>query len=658
MMVDQLIKPLERIILHGGQEVIQFPRSTGKTTWTKIAVIWAIVYGHKRFVMTVAATRELSDGMADEIIGSFADQDMEGLAVDFPGVSLPIRACEANAKKARSVYVNGFSAGMRWKGSRFQFPSVRDKSGNTIEPSAGAVLVSGSIGGAIKGALNKRERPDFIILDDPQTRKIAESASETSKTERFIDGDVMGLRAQTSVYSVVMTITPIRIGDVASRYTNHKLHPEFFVSTAKYCTVWKDRHEELLAGFRQCYIDDNDTGDCEWHLSRRFYLDHKEEFADVRVIDDRNFNANEIDAIHHLLVLKTTMRSFEAEYQMNVAEETGETALSADEIMTNLSGVPRGVLPPGTFDVVVFCDVNTAAGAGLRWGALAVGPNALASFIDYGQFPTDGSALVPPKTPPQMRDRFIQDGIKAVTATIINKEFRFQSGQRVRPSALCFDGGYAMDAVNNVVNWIGANVKLHGMDIMWSLGRGWEAFDSMKRNEREFIRADHVKSAVVIDKRMLRAADGRVREVDVAKKFLCIHSDYWREAMQKAFFRRSPAPGSCSMFGTDPHAHRIWADEVTYERLVRTYRDERTRKAAWEWDNQRKGHNHYGDVAYGCFAVAAWKKLYAIPRDGFTRVEGQVQAKWLTEAPAAQVKRQAAPKKTLFRKLQRPRFVK
>lgn len=608
-MINDLIMPLQKMILGGGNECVQFPRSLGKTTWTKIAVMWAILYGHRRFVVVVAATADLAYTIQEEIVLSFYEGEMEMLRKDFPGVSLPIVAAEGNSKKMRSVYVNGHNTGMSWRGSRFTFPSARDKDGNIIEQSGGSVFVSVGIMGSVKGAVSKKDRPDLIILDDPQNRKIALSPTECDKVENIIDGDLVGLQGQTKNCSVLMSITPIKVGDVASRYADRRRHPEFFLAKSPYVIHWTDRAEQLLTAYREAWYEDNQTGDFTWELSTKFYIDHKSEFEGVEVIDPNNYvNGKEIDAIHHLLNMRCKVKDdkFLAEYMLDVSGEVEGTALSADDVMTNLTGAPRGVLPVGTVDCVAFVDVNTAKNAGLRYEVKAFGPDNISATIDYGSWPSDGRAIVPPKTDMVTARTLIKNAILNIIKDLITKRFTRQStGEMVHPIAIWLDGGYEQDLVDSTLSYIQHNVDIGGVHLAWSIGRSWSQFGKKDRGEENPIaRADHIyrSMTITIDQKS---------KTKRTKKFFVVHSDYWREVAQRAYLRRYPAPGSCGLFGKIPAVHQTYADEVTYERLISSGRDERSGKMKWDWYNAKKGHNHHGDTNYGCFAMAAWYKLFS-----------------------------------------------
>ena len=62
-----VIKKIEDAVLRGGLFALAMPRSTGKTTISERAAIWATVYAHRRFVALIGATEEAACQILEEI---------------------------------------------------------------------------------------------------------------------------------------------------------------------------------------------------------------------------------------------------------------------------------------------------------------------------------------------------------------------------------------------------------------------------------------------------------------------------------------------------------------------------------------------------------------------------------------------------------------
>ena len=88
-------------------------------------------------------------------------------------------------------------------------------------------------------------RPDFVLLDDPQTRESAESPSQCAMRERIITGDVLGLAGPRKKIAAVMPCTVIRKGDLAHRFLDHAVHPEWQGMTFQLVKKWPDAQDTL-----------------------------------------------------------------------------------------------------------------------------------------------------------------------------------------------------------------------------------------------------------------------------------------------------------------------------------------------------------------------------------------------------------------------------
>lgn len=620
LMVRSLVTPLQNVILYGGQQVIEYPRGTGKTTWLKIALIWAVVYGYKRMVIVLSATNTLAGKIVTQIKNAF--EKSQTLAEDFPALAVPVIDIKGNWRRASTQKFEGEPTGLSFSQSEFVLPKIMNADGSgPREVAAGARFMAFGLEGAFKGVGDDADRPDLILIDDPQKRKNSSSQKEMDRIESTIVDDALPSFGQTGIVAAVMTVTPICVNDIAWRFASRSRHPEWGLSKQRYLITKSEKFDDLFPAFKAAFNEDVAIADAaaahgetvdaktKWALSDRFYRDHIEDFKGTTVVDPLNFADGETDAIHHLLKLMAKfhdLASFDAEYQMDVTVEAEASPVEPEEVERKVNGYAYGQLPEGTWDCVGFCDVNTSSGAGLRWGILAVGPGRVTAVVAYGRFPRDGSALVPKGASPDEKSRLIRTAMREVVYDVLKVPLRLQDGTRVVPKAMCFDAGYATEDVYAVVGAF-ANERLYGMEVLCSHGQGWKQYKSSRRrgeDEKVMVEKNKVYSAVTFKK-----INGRV----IARKYLAMHVDYWREIAQCAFRAQPLTSGSCSLWGRRASDHHEFALEVTYERLVRTYRDEKTLCQAWDYHNENKGHNHWGDVLVGCFALAAWKDLYRAP---------------------------------------------
>src|SRR5262245_39455666 len=108
---DQLdmIGELQHKILHGGRSARAHPRGTGKTTIAEPAVLWAIAYGHRRYVPVVGASEEKAKLILVALKAEIESNDL--FAEDFPAVCYPVRRLDG---------INNRTAGQTLYGKRTQ----------------------------------------------------------------------------------------------------------------------------------------------------------------------------------------------------------------------------------------------------------------------------------------------------------------------------------------------------------------------------------------------------------------------------------------------------------------------------------------------------------------------------------------------------------
>ena len=59
-MHGEIMADMERLILHGGRLALAAPRKSGKTMICLVAILWALLYGHRRSVIYACESVELA----------------------------------------------------------------------------------------------------------------------------------------------------------------------------------------------------------------------------------------------------------------------------------------------------------------------------------------------------------------------------------------------------------------------------------------------------------------------------------------------------------------------------------------------------------------------------------------------------------------------
>lgn len=170
--VDGLIHDVQETILHGGQAVKQYGRGTGKTTIiVYCAITWAILYGHRRYPVIISATGKLAKKNL-KVVKKLLSRT-KAILQDFPAVAVPIQALGDVSQRSATQTYRGVPTDVEWAADQIVLPMCRDENGRPLDDGCGAIVGSVGIGGAVRGAIEGGQRPDFLILDDPQTEDCA-----------------------------------------------------------------------------------------------------------------------------------------------------------------------------------------------------------------------------------------------------------------------------------------------------------------------------------------------------------------------------------------------------------------------------------------------------------------------------------------------------
>ena len=168
----KVIAKLERCILEGGQFAIAMPRGSGKTSLCEAAALWALLYGHRKFVFLLGSADDQAHMMLDSITTEIEVND--DLFGDFPEVCHPIRELDGITNRCAGQIYAGERTQITWTQDILVFPTIAGS------VASGAVVRVRGIEGGVRGAKFRRPdgqsvRPDLVILDDPQTDESAPS---------------------------------------------------------------------------------------------------------------------------------------------------------------------------------------------------------------------------------------------------------------------------------------------------------------------------------------------------------------------------------------------------------------------------------------------------------------------------------------------------
>lgn len=256
---DQLIciERIGRCCLEGGNFCLAMPRGGGKTTLCQLGMIWALLYGHQKFVYYIGANHNkvLSDVMPIVQMALHSKKVVE----DFPEVCYSFFRLKGSNMGARTqlwrnapTRVNMGSDEIIFPAMLFSLNEARELScdGKAIEyfpvdketearatadpdshnthylANAAANLRTVGINGAIRGGLTghpisgENVRPTMFLADDVQKDEVGKNPTTVKKVIDKFDGTISGLSGPDNLIAGIMPCTVIFENDVSSHYLN------------------------------------------------------------------------------------------------------------------------------------------------------------------------------------------------------------------------------------------------------------------------------------------------------------------------------------------------------------------------------------------------------------------------------------------------------
>ena len=467
--------------------------------------------------------------------------------------------------------------------------------------SSGVIVRVAGITGRIRGMKFKKPdgrtiRPEFVVIDDPQTSESAGSIEQTRKRVRVLSGDILGLAGPGKKISGIMPCTVIRPGDMAEQILDKTKHPEWNGERCKMIYQFP-RNEELWNRYADLRADElREKGTFE--EATEFYRTHRAEMDEGAVVSwpDRH-NYDEISAIQHAMNLKfTDEAAFWAEYQNDpLPEDLGsDEQLTVDGIVNKLNGHSRGSIPVSANHLTMFIDVQKTL---LFYVVCAWDDDFTGTVIDYGAWPdqrrryfslADANPTLQAKFPRAGLEGCLYGGLKALTEDYLSREYTRDDGAAMKIEKCLIDAnwGQSTDVVYQFCResvHSGAIVPSHGKYI----GASSKPMGEYKKTPGD---------RVGLNWRMPNIRGKR------SVRHVIYDTNYWKSFIASRILVSLGDRGSLSLWGRSCEQHMLFAEHLTAEYRVKT--EGRGRRVE-EWKMRPEAHdNHWWDGLVGC-AVAA-----------------------------------------------------
>ena len=590
---EVVIKKIQAAVLSGGLFALAMPRSTGKTTICERAAIWAVAYGHRKYVGLIGATEDAARGNLEEIKTEIECNDL--LFADFPEICFPVRKLDGIANRCNGQTCGGQRTRITWTDDEVVLPTIPGA------VASGSVIQARSITGRLRGmkaatANGESLRPDLVLIDDPQTDESAASPEQNRKRLRILSGAILGLAGPGVKISGVMPCTIIRPGDMADEILDRSKHPE-----------WNGERRKMLISFPEnmdywhkyadIWADSlRDTGSIA--AATAFYTENREEMDRGAVVSwPERFEPDEISGIQHAMNLFIRDKDmFFAEYQNEPrTEEDGETEkITVENVLARLNHRKRGDVPVEAEHLTMFIDVQ---GKLLYWLVAAFSDDFTAWVLDYGAFPDqkrryftlkDAQPTFQMQYPKAGLEGAIYSALADLTGDVLARKWTREDGAEMYIERCIIDSAWG-ESTKTVYRF--CKESSFARILIPSKGRGITA---AQKPYSEYRREPGVKLG--FNWRIFRIRG------QMYARLLEYDTNFWKSFFRARLFTSTGDPGSLSIFGSDQELHRMLAEHWSAEVSTPTQGNGR-RVDIWKLIPGRD--NHFLDAIVGCMAAAS-----------------------------------------------------
>lgn len=605
----RVIRRLQQCILDGGRIGNKVFRGFAKTTIAENAGIWAVLYGHRKYFAIFGANREAADDIIHSIKTELEENDL--LYDDFPEACHAIRALEGKPQRCGSQTYQGVRTRIEWKADRIVLPTIYDENGNPL-PHSGAILRTKGLNAGSRGMKHKmpdgtQQRPDFILIDDPQDDECAGSRVQIAKLLKIIVKNLLNLAGHNRRLAIAVNATAIEKDDAVQQLSNPAKFPSWQWETIKMVDKFADAHETFWLGeykkVRESF-DRNDPEDqkrahCE---ATELYASRQDEAdAGCVVAWEHCYNEEdgEISAIQHAynMLIDNGEEAFASECQQEPLDpEENKSLLTSDGVASKINRLARGKVPKSSMHLTAYVDVHKRL---LYWLVAAWEEGFGGDTIDYNTYPEQSPGLyfaqatapiaMSDRHPKMDEDAWILASLGVTVDGILARQFVREDGAPMRVGKLLVDAKWGEKT--ELVKSFCRRHQQAGSVVLPAMGVG---LGPLKKSFNEYRPEPGAQQGYhcripppVKGDRICMIDTNRIKSFAAARLALPVGT-----------------PGGWEFFGDDPKKHKLIGDHCVAERPKQLKATE-TNVTVDQWELLPNCDNHLWDCLCGAAAAAS-----------------------------------------------------
>jgi len=594
----EIYAALQSAILYGRSQAIAAPRGGAKDTLFAIAVIWAVAYGHKHWLVYGAATMSNAKKKLENIKVEIEENQL--LLEDFPELCFPVRALERSPLRCRGQRIkskkgDAYFSRIEWSKDEVVFATVEGAD------CSGAVITPVGLEGAARGMVKGEERPDFLVINDGETDEAARSEVLRKKIEKTIDQSLSGLAGPGKSIAKFFLCTIVCPGCISEKYTDPSQKPGWNGRRYSMVTKFPDR-EDMWVEYMKLWQEGKASGkDPDARIAHAFYVANRQLMDagahvswEDRYIRDivEDGTPTEISALQHAYNLRVANgeTAFFSEYQNDPLPENMNTiGLTSALVASRCSGYAPGIIPAHCTRVTRGIDIGARE---LHSVIKAWLPNGDSFVVDYSRLPVEappGDLRNPRGGVRIALEAAVLSALRVARSEAEDFLMKDSDGNERGVDLTLVDSGFLEKTIYTFCNESGPRYRPI---------KGYGTKQGQKRYA-----PPPTKQKL---KRPLHKC--YVSKLNTGQLLWHVDADYWKLFAQMRYLQDPETNGACSIWGMDPAKHRNFGNHIVSELF-----DAETGK----WEEQNK-HNHfldanaYADCAAGMLGIRIIS-LAAIP---------------------------------------------
>lgn len=397
---DRADKSMQISITDSGKFINAVYRGFGKTTKTQNSVLWAILYGHRNLIPIFSADQGLGNIHIKSILDELESNPQ--LMEDFPEVCYPIMKLEGKHQRCNSQHSQGVPTKMVMKANELVLPTVRIR--GKLTPSSGSQIkafgfLSSHRGLNVKLPDGTIQRPDFAVVDDPQTDESARSPEQVRKRLSVL-GSMLRMAGHDREMSVVINATVIENDDMIHQLLDHNKHPEWEGLRVQMVKSFSDNHDDLwMKQYRKIRTSYNNEIPGDLNRAKKdsteFYRKNRQQM-DAGCVVSWAFaydKSSELSAIQHAynILIDEGEETFYSECQNDPkrAVISDMPEILASDLAVKMTDCRPGIVPAGCRTLGLGIDVHKEL---LFYSIVAFADDFGVFPFEYGTYPSQGRA--------------------------------------------------------------------------------------------------------------------------------------------------------------------------------------------------------------------------------------------------------------------------